>query len=332
MFTRGSRVSDSKAVCVLGMHRSGTSAVAGVLNLLGVYLGGDLYAPHAGVNEKGYWEHSDIVDLHDLMLLALDSSWDDILPLPERWWNDPIIAPFYVKLLHYVYRDFSNISIWGLKDPRMCRLLPLWFSIFKEAGVEPVFIIVIRNPIGVAKSLEKRDHFTIEKSLSLWLLHILTAEHETRHYRRAFINYDELLLNPEVILTQLEDALQLSWPNPVTPIMPAIKDFLSPQLRHHIETSIPRETNLEKLVYTTYQTCCTAAQSEDTEPGRLFEPLQNDFNAYITSFDSLLLSHLVGVSQQRARLQVEINKIYESLSWKLTKPVRFIQRLLKLTT
>jgi hypothetical protein len=323
-------LSDSKAVCVLGMHRSGTSAVTGVLNLLGVYLGENLYAPHPGVNEKGYWEHGNIVDLHDSMLLTLDSSWDDILPLPHQWWNDPVVQPYRAKLLRYVRRDFSNAPVWGLKDPRLCRLLPLWFDIFKEAGVEPRFFIMVRNPMEVAKSLERRDHFPTEKSLFLWLLHTLAAEWETRDYKRAFVNYDELLLDPVRILIQIEKILQFSWPNPVSQVSLAIKEFLSPHLRHHRETHVPTDTGLEKLVYNTYQNCCAAALGEGTDLNQLFNSLQNDFDAFIKSFDPLLLIHLLGVSRQRAHLQAEINKIYMSLSWKLTKPVRFVQRLLNL--
>jgi len=323
------KLSEPKAVCVLGMHRSGTSAVTGVLNLLGVYLGEDLYSPHAGVNEKGYWEHSDIVDLHDVILLALGSSWDDIIPLAGQWWNDPIVKPFRAKLLYYVNRDFSKMPVWGLKDPRLSRLLPLWFSIFREVAVEPVFIITVRNPMEVAKSLEKRDRFTLEKSIFLWVMHTLSAELDTRNYKRIFVTYDQLLVDPEETLTRIENTLHFSWPNPIKQVIASINEFLSPQLRHHSELEIPQETRLEKLTYDAYNSCCLAARGETIDSKESFDVLQREFADYIASFDPLLYSHLLSVSRQRAYLQREINTIYRSLSWKLMKPVRLIQNLVK---
>ena len=68
---------NSKAVIVLGMHRSGTSALAGMLSLLGIQFGRSLFPPQAD-NPRGYWEHREIVDLDDRMLMALGSSWDDM--------------------------------------------------------------------------------------------------------------------------------------------------------------------------------------------------------------------------------------------------------------
>ncbi len=71
------------AVIVLGMHRSGTSALAGMLSMLGVQFGDSLMAPQAD-NSKGFWEHRDIVGLNDRILAAFDSSWDDVRPIPGQ--------------------------------------------------------------------------------------------------------------------------------------------------------------------------------------------------------------------------------------------------------
>ena len=76
----------NRALIVLGMHRSGTSAFSGVLNLLGVDLGAHLL-PASNTNQSGYWEHEEIVAVHDRLLMALGSSWDDPSPLPPNWWN-----------------------------------------------------------------------------------------------------------------------------------------------------------------------------------------------------------------------------------------------------
>ena len=81
-------VAAPNAVIVLGMHRSGTSAVAGALGVLGVNLGERLVQAQAD-NPKGYWEHADAVQLHERLLAALGSAWEDPRELPVDWTQTP---------------------------------------------------------------------------------------------------------------------------------------------------------------------------------------------------------------------------------------------------
>jgi O-antigen biosynthesis protein len=76
------------------MHRSGTSALTRVLNLLGVDLGEHLMPAAAGNNDMGFWEHAEIVGLHDQVLAALDRRWSDPRPLPANWSSRPEMEPF----------------------------------------------------------------------------------------------------------------------------------------------------------------------------------------------------------------------------------------------
>ena len=68
---------NKKAIVVVGMHRSGTSAVSGVLDELGVFMGRNLFAPQKGVNEKGFFENAKVVDINERLFDALLGSWDD---------------------------------------------------------------------------------------------------------------------------------------------------------------------------------------------------------------------------------------------------------------
>ena len=71
-------------IFVLGMHRSGTSAVTRVLNLLGAELGEPLM-PSSKDNPAGFWEHMEAVDIHETLLAELGMSWDDVRELPKAW-------------------------------------------------------------------------------------------------------------------------------------------------------------------------------------------------------------------------------------------------------
>ena len=125
-----------EALLILGMHRSGTSALTRILNLLGVELGSNLMPPSQD-NRAGYWEHDDLVRLHNELLHGLGSFWADVRPLPEGDLGGERTAGFRTRILVVLARDFADSPLWGFKDPRLCRLLPLWETICRDFETEP---------------------------------------------------------------------------------------------------------------------------------------------------------------------------------------------------
>jgi hypothetical protein len=223
--------STRKAVVILGMHRSGTSALGGALQLLGVNFGQRL-APPGRDNEKGYWEHPEIVALHEKLLRSLGSHWDDDKPLPSDWAERKITQDVRSLLTAILERDFADSALFGLKDPRMCRLMPLWFPIFEAARVEPHFVLVVRHPSDVAKSLAKRNGIEPPKGYLLWLEHVVQAESATRSHQRSFLHYDEMVDDPVEILGELRKQLGVNLHNP-SQIQTPLRNFLDPSMRHH---------------------------------------------------------------------------------------------------
>src|SRR5579864_81175 len=171
----GSLIAGSTALVVLGMHRSGTSALTGMLHHLGVALGERLM-PATIDNPRGYWEHTDIVAAHDRLLSALGSAWDDIRPLPGGFEHGEPAADGRRELAAIVRRDFAEAPLWALKDPRLCRLMPLWSMLFDEERISPRYILALRHPLDVAASLDARDGISTPRALLLWLGHLLDAE------------------------------------------------------------------------------------------------------------------------------------------------------------
>ena len=96
-----------KVICVLGMHRSGTSVISRVLNLLGAELGIDLL-PAGPYNERGFWENLKFTRIHDKLLQQLGSSWDDMGPLPDGWWTRDDVKPFGREIKDRVEEEFPE--------------------------------------------------------------------------------------------------------------------------------------------------------------------------------------------------------------------------------
>ncbi|WP_134487370.1 hypothetical protein [Methylocella tundrae] len=89
-------------------------------------------------------------------------------------------------------KNLEKRSFFAFKDPRLCRIIPFWVAAFEEMQIAPLVVIPIRSPLEVAQSLAKRDGFSLETGLLLWLRHVLDAERESRHFPRAVVSMDDL--------------------------------------------------------------------------------------------------------------------------------------------
>ena len=107
---RQAQLAGSTAVIVLGMHRSGTSALAGILHHLGVELG-DRLMQASPDNPRGYWEHRDIVAVNHKLMAELGWSWDDIRPLPARWEDSEAALDATRDATAILARDFAETRL-----------------------------------------------------------------------------------------------------------------------------------------------------------------------------------------------------------------------------
>lgn len=320
---------ETSSLIILGMHRSGTSLLTGLLSQVGVKMGRSLYEAQKGVNEKGFWEHEDIVDTHDELLLALNSQWDDLLPLQEGWAESGAAQPFVARLENLVKRDFSDACVWALKDPRMCRLLPLWMPIFQRLHVKPVFICMNRNPFEVGASLQKRDGFSREKALVLWLSHSLQAERYSRGQSRIFIDFDQVVQDPVEILSEIEHAANLAFPVAIGAAAEKIKGFVSPALRHHKADAAEESKRdpLSSMAYRLYR--ILRETSTDCDFHERIDAVASEFAAYRKNWNIELLEQIHYLNQERADYRIKFFRIYKSWSWLLVKPFWLIEKVLR---
>lgn len=221
-----------KCLIVLGMHRSGTSAIAGVLSKLGIALGTKLL-PGNEYNEKGHFENIHIINADDEILNTLDSSWDDLLLLDEECWQRPQLIPHADAVKKILSEEFSANELFCIKEPRISILLPFWISILQELNIEPFFIIPLRHPLEVAESLKTRDGFSMEKGLLLWMNSMLSLEYFSRPYKRCFVKYDDFLRNPADELHYIFDKLGLVLPENQQQLDTIADGLLDPKLKHH---------------------------------------------------------------------------------------------------
>ncbi|HEY0832840.1 MAG TPA: hypothetical protein VGE72_02925 [Azospirillum sp.] len=224
----------NRALVVLGMHRSGTSALAGTFHKLGLDFGSNLMPPEEGSNEMGFWEHNSIVPIHERILRALDSHWSDPAALPVGWTERPEIQELAREIADVLRHDFARPGDWGMKDPRMCRLLPLWLPLFAGVDARPVFVVTSRHPFEVARSLAKRDGMSLDRSYELWYRHMAEAEAYSRGHPRVFLRYEALLADWRGAVGRALGTLDFpALAGGMAAHGAEIDAFLSPALRHN---------------------------------------------------------------------------------------------------
>jgi hypothetical protein len=240
-----------------------------VLGLMGGTLPRKLKRGSA-VNPPGFWEGRRIVRLHEELLGSLGSSWDDIGDLPADWLRRKCTQEHEDALLEVLVEDFPEAPVAVVKDPRLSRLAPLWLRLLQRFQAEPGFVIMIRHPLEVARSLAARDGFGQEKSLLLWLVHLVEAERHSRGSPRVFVAYDQLLDEPGTVEGRVRDGLGVEWPEPRGSRLDEIRRFLSDEHRHHVaEADDPREgTDLHDCARAAYDVARQASRGDGFDGDR----------------------------------------------------------------
>jgi hypothetical protein len=179
----------SRAICIAGMMRSGTSMTARILELMGVYFGNpkDL----KGYNPNEPTEHLFFRKINGAILRQLGCSYDKppVSILSSGWERDECLKDLRNEAYEYIENSFSGKEVWGWKTPTSSLLIPFWNSIIPEVS----YIICIRNPIDVAISCKKFRNFPISKSLKLWLIYTALAVENTRNKRHLLVFYEDLV-------------------------------------------------------------------------------------------------------------------------------------------
>ena len=229
------------ALFVLGMHRSGTSAITGALRHSGVWVGEETELTDANVeNPLGFWERRDMRDLCDQMLHSAGADW----------WK---IADFDLKAIPRAAlteqrRNFAKIvsaldkfQAWVIKEPRLCLLLP----ILRHYVTNLVCIHIHRNPVEVARSLQARNGFSISAGLALWEVYNLHALRASEGLPRISLSYESLMLHPLETLNALVKELDgLGGEHPIKPDGGLVERFIDLNLYHQRVTDEETEDYL----------------------------------------------------------------------------------------
>lgn len=220
------------AVLVLGMHRSGTSAVTRIVNLLGVPLGREegLLAGDER-NAKGYWESGNLMLFHEHLLSWLGGRWDAPPALKAGWENAWRLALMIGRARVAFKEAYGDVRTFAWKDPRTSLTLPFWRRALRPR--KALAIVVHRSPVSVAGSLEARDRMSKRDALALWEAYNRASLHHTGDLPTTFVAYESLMSDPVGTAEQIARFLARHGVAVQEPPVRAIEEFVDPRLRHH---------------------------------------------------------------------------------------------------
>lgn len=225
-------------VCVMGMHRSGTSIASRALNLCGVQMGDESdRMPPNPYNPRGHWEHVGVVEIDDAVLEAFGGAWDDPPDLPPGWERDPRLEPLRAQARELIDRQFSASGLHGWKDPRASLTLPFWRTVTPVAAT----VVCVRAPHQVAASLSHRDEIGSERAARLWSRYVSAALASDPGCLVVF--HDDLWSDPAGTVRRM--AAHVGCPAPTPEVITEVEDFLDPALAHHADVARPEGPQMD---------------------------------------------------------------------------------------
>lgn len=224
------------AILVLGIARSGTSALAGTLAHMGIPFGDGL-KPIDEQNAKGNYEHMELSKLNQQVLKVFGSNWSDHNPLPHNWIEHPEVKSISGQMASIIDQDFSGNSIFGIKDPRLVPLFPLYFKILQEKSIKSIVVASHRNKentlVSIAKSGYYHGEFTYSLGNELYEHYSAGIDQAIALSGGIRIDFEDLLYNTEIVKKEI---LQ-SFPKEVSEYLEqrgaTLPEFIDVQLHHH---------------------------------------------------------------------------------------------------
>lgn len=260
----------SRPIVILGMHRSGTSALAGALQKLGVYLGepDELYKGDRW-NPNGYFEYSRIVELNDELLRSAGAAWD--APPDEEGYKkigDPrnsLLPKARDVCADLARRAADRGTPWGFKDPRLCLTWIFWRQVLQH----PRVVLCIRPPAETIASLQARNQFSselavylVDKYLSAVLAHFADG-------CVTVVSYADLVSRPVLTIGALSTALRHKWMNED---VVASASTIKPTLVHHRANGVEPVPDSVLAKYRSLMTGGKQAQTVEESPAGKSEP------------------------------------------------------------
>ncbi|WP_088331553.1 glycosyltransferase [Lacimicrobium sp. SS2-24] len=249
-------------ILIVGCHRSGTSFLSRSLSVVGGELPKSTQEG-AEDNPDGHFESLKIVKLHDEILNKLGLSWSSIQNVPNSWFNSDECLLYSSLLAEIIQSDYQKKSLIIVKDPRASRFIPLWKILSEREGYKLNIVWALRNPLDVARSLERRNGLPEAYGIWLWTSYTCAIIKSDCLDNAMLFNYPSWTDDVFSKLEEMENIFELVFPNKTTENVDEIKQNFKDEYVHSRETG--KDNELYPLAYRLYDLLVTEGSKSEIE-------------------------------------------------------------------
>ena len=308
---------NQSVVIMTGMHRSGTSLTASLLQSAGMYIGDRLMGSNTG-NDKGHFEDLDFVDFHQSVLQSQGIS---VAGWTEH--NSLKVQPQYMATAQNLILGRKEHSIWGWKDPRTTLFLDFWSRLIPDAK----YIFVYRSPWEIVDSLFRRGdvifrtnpNFTVQQwcNYNQAVLNFYRQHQE----RSLLIGIDSIIQNSNDFIDLVRQRFSLELRSPESLYEPALFNANS---NVHYRQALITEFFPEAIdLY---------AQLQQADKGSSAAPVaQQSIDLTCKSWILQDWSDLKGTIREKRNLETELDQTHQKLHSAQVEQAQ-VQHQLNLTT
>lgn len=317
---------------VLGLPRSGTSAITRALQALGISLAGNLL-PARNINPKGFWEDIDIA--YGINRTATHINGNKIITAERLAENSPIgsrLRELQVTAEKLLYQRMGDSSQWGFKDLRTGEMLPFWQSVFAKSNLKDNYIFALRHPLSRAHSNQEFNHHDIEYGLISWLDYMVRVIDQTQGRNRVVVSYELMLQNPRQQLEHVRSSLGISLLRSESAIAAYADQFLDKKLRHY-DFDADDLTNapamkVSPLCIQVYDLLLRTASGELSLQDEAFTQAWQQIKIAYQQVEPMH-RYINALLEDGKVLKRQVRTIRKSLPWKLIYPLRVVDDFLR---
>jgi len=317
---------------VLGMPRSGTSAITRGLQALGIDLGEKLQ-PADSINPKGFYEDVDIMyKINRGVSHIIDDVWMRDNAMEAGQPHEEELRILQDGAVNLIRERMQHTMHWGFKDTRTGHLIPFWKSVFKRMDVNVNYIIVIRNPLSRAFSNQTFNDIDLEGGLIEGLHYFKYIIEATRGLKRMVVSYEAMMQDPRGQLDRIHNVFAISLEKDEQAIRLYADQFLDKNLRHY------RFNEAEMRAHPAVKTVPHSMDVYLLLSKLATDELEIDTSAFLTAWADLydqiqqaspLYRHINTLLLREKALKRQKKGMEKSLPWKIIFPLRIIDNALR---
>ena len=187
---------------------------------------------HTGIH-WGTGSQPELLQINEEILGSIGRSWPDPRAISTGWFRSKTAYEFQERIVAEIATSYGDAPLIVIKEPRICRIAPLYLDALDVLNIEPLVVLPVRHPAEVIQSISERDGNDQRTDELIWLRDLIEAEHTSRTTLRVWTSFEHLLDDWQGTAQSISSKLGITWPNQPEIVAAEVGTILKPRHRHY---------------------------------------------------------------------------------------------------